>query len=170
MSTKHVKGSKTKYQAGTIVTTETKKGKQRRAEVQADGRWKWLPSNEVKEAKTEKVKVSPTPFDNKTVGKKPRVKRVVSLEQSSKAIEKQAIALSEAKPIIQQETRKERIPKNPPPLQRQNARLKLDIPKPKENNAFSRENDLEESKPLKRSYKRRKREKDSPKKGWLSWL
>ena len=155
---RHVKGSKTKYQAGTIVTTETVRGKQRRAEVQADGRWKWLSSNEVKEAKTEKVKVSPTPFDNKTVGKKP-----IKL----KAREKQARALSEAKPIIQQETRKERIPKNPPPLQRQNARLKLDIPKPKENNAFSRENDLEESKPQR---KRRKREKDSPKKGWLSWL
>ena len=37
---KHIRGSKVKYAQGTIVTTE----KGRRAQVQADGRWRWLPS------------------------------------------------------------------------------------------------------------------------------
>ena len=45
---KHVKGSKTKYEAGTIVTTESG----RCAKVQADGRWTWLASQK-KEKKTE---------------------------------------------------------------------------------------------------------------------
>ena len=45
---KHVRRSRVKYAPGTIVTTETG----RRAQVQADGRWRWLPKlvSDLKEA------------------------------------------------------------------------------------------------------------------------
>jgi len=64
---KHIRGSKVKYDQGTIVTTE----KGRRAQVQADGRWRWLPSNKselgVNSAPSLKVKSQQEPTKRRKV-------------------------------------------------------------------------------------------------------
>jgi len=83
--TKHIRGSKVKYDQGTIVTTE----KGRRAQVQADGRWRWLPSHtnksNIDEPKPKKRKITanitkpannepkPTPAPNVKVRKRQTV-------------------------------------------------------------------------------------------------
>ena len=114
-SAKHVKGSKTKYEAGTIVTTETG----RRAKVQADGRWKWLAS-EKKEKKAEPAV------------KKPVVKPAI---QEPKPKVRRKVAPS--KQEDSDEVEKEPLPLNKPVLKTQNAKLKIH----KEIDAFSAQDD-----------------------------
>ena len=136
----HVKGSKTKYQAGTIVTTATG----RRAEVQADGRWKWLAK-----PKPQPSAVAPASIHTSQAPKrpsKPRPKRSEYIELSGEKKERKV-------PL------KEPLPKKTPVLKRQNAKLKLDTPPPPQEN--------DDSPTFKKKKRRRKAE---PKTGWLSWL
>ena len=101
---KHVKGSKTKYEAGTIVTTETG----RRAKVQADGRWKWLAS-EKKEKKAEPAVNKPVvkPAISSAKEPKPKVRRKVAplpepnKQEDSDELEKEPLApLPSKKPVL----------------------------------------------------------------------
>jgi len=135
----HVKGSKTKYQAGTIVTTATG----RRAEVQADGRWKWLAKQPSAVAPA-----SQAPKRSAARPSKPRPKRSEYIELSGEKKERKV-------PLRERE--KQPLPKKIPVLKRQNAKLKLDLP-PQEN---------DDSPTFKKKKRRRKAE---PKTGWLSWL
>ena len=135
----HVKGSKTKYQAGTIVTTATG----RRAEVQADGRWKWLAKQP-----------SAVPPASKPT------KRSAGIAQQ--APKRSACEKKERKVPV-----KEPLPKKTPVLKRQNAKLKLDTPPPPEEiDAFTSAS-RDGSPTFKKKKRRRKAE---PKTGWFSWL
>ena len=120
---KHVKGSKTKYEAGTIVTTETG----RRAKVQADGRWKWLAS-EKKEKKAEPAVKKPVvkPAISSAKEPKPKVRRKVAEPNKQEGSDK---------------LEKEPLPLNKPVLKRQNAKLKIH----KEIDAFSAQDDSGDS-------------------------
>ena len=137
----HVKGSKTKYQAGTIVTTATG----RRAEVQADGRWKWLAKQPSAVAPA-----SQAPKRSAARPSKPRPKRSEYIELSGEKKERKV-------PL------KEPLPKKTPVLKRQNAKLKLDTPPPPQEN--------DDSPTFKKKKRRRKAEaREAPKTGWFSWL
>ena len=78
----HVKGSKTKYQAGTIVTTATG----RRAEVQADGRWKWLAKPKPQPSAV--APASQAPKRSAARPSKPRPKRSEYIELSGEKKER----------------------------------------------------------------------------------
>ena len=151
-SAKHVKGSKTKYEAGTIVTTETG----RRAKVQADGRWKWLAS-EKKEKKAEPVVKKPVvkPAISSAKEPKPKVRRKVAepnKQEDSDKLDCEA---------------KEPLPLNKPVLKRQNAKLKIH----KEIDAFSAQDDSgEEPAPAQKRRKISKPRQQKSKTSWLSWL
>ena len=150
---KHVKGSKTKYEAGTIVTTETG----RRPKVQADGRWKWLAS-EKKEKKAEPVV------------KKPVVKPAISSAKEPKPKVRRKVA----EPNKQEDSdklEKEPLPLNKPVLKRQNAKLKIH----KEIDAFSAQDDSGDSSfaqpaPAQKRRKISKPRQQKSKTSWLSWL
>ena len=150
---KHVKGSKTKYEAGTIVTTETG----RRAKVQADGRWKWLAS-EKKEKKAEPAV------------KKPVVKPAISSAKEPKPKVRRKVA----EPNKQEDSdklEKEPLPLNKPVLKRQNAKLKIH----KEIDAFSAQDDSGDSSfaqpaPAQKRRKFAKPRQQKSKTSWLSWL
>ena len=132
-SAKHIKGSKTKYEAGTIVTTETG----RRAKVQADGRWKWLAS-EKKEKKAEPAV------------KKPVVKPAISSAKEPKPKVRRKVA----EPNKQEDSdklEKEPLPLNKPVLKRQNAKLKIH----KEIDAFSAQDDSDDEPSLALQKKRK---------------
>lgn len=151
-SAKHVKGSKTKYEAGTIVTTETG----RRAKVQADGRWKWLAS-EKKEKKAEPVVRKPI-VKPAMQEPKPKVRRKVapSKQEDSDEVDCEA---------------KEPLPLNKPVLKRQNAKLKIH----KEIDAFSAQDDSGDSSfaqpaPAQKRRKISKPRQQKSKTSWLSWL
>ena len=154
-SAKHVKGSKTKYEAGTIVTTETG----RRAKVQADGRWKWLAS-EKKEKKAEPAVKKPVvkPAISSAKEPKPKVRRKVapSKQEDSDEVDCEA---------------KEPLPLNKPVLKRQNAKLKIH----KEIDAFSAQDDSGDSSfaqpaPAQKRRKISKPRQQKSKTSWLSWL
>ena len=151
----HVKGSKTKYEAGTIVTTETG----RRAKVQADGRWKWLAS-EKKEKKAEPAVKKPVvkPAISSAKEPKPKVRRKVapSKQEDSDEVDCEA---------------KEPLPLNKPVLKRQNAKLKIH----KEIDAFSAQDDSGDSSfaqpaPAQKRRKISKPRQQKSKTSWLSWL
>ena len=152
-SAKHVKGSKTKYEAGTIVTTETG----RRVKVQADGRWKWLAS-EKKEKKAEPAV------------KKPVVKPAISSAKEPKPKVRRKVA----EPNKQEDSdklEKEPLPLNKPVLKRQNAKLKIH----KEIDAFSAQDDSGDSSfaqpaPAQKRRKISKPRQQKSKTSWLSWL
>ena len=151
-SARHVKGSKTKYEAGTIVTTETG----RRAKVQADGRWKWLAS-EKKEKKAEPAVKKPVvkPAISSAKEPKPKVRRKVAepnKQEDSDKLDCEA---------------KEPLPLNKPVLKRQNAKLKIH----KEIDAFSAQDDSgEEPAPAQKRRKIAKPRQQKSKTSWLSWL
>ena len=142
----HVKGSKTKYQAGTIVTTATG----RRAEVQADERWKWLAK-----PKLQHSAVAPASSQAPKRPSKRRPKRSEYTELSGEKKERK---------VPLRETEKQPLPKKTPVLKRQNAKLKLNLP-PEEIDAFTRKTE-DDSPP----FKKKKRKKAEASKGWLSWL
>ena len=152
-SAKHVKGSKTKYEAGTIVTTETG----RRAKVQADGRWKWLASG-----KNEK-KAEPAV-------KKPVVKPAISSAKEPKPKVRRKVA-EPNKQENSDKLEKEPLPLNKPVLKRQNAKLKIH----KEIDAFSAQDDSGDSSfaqpaPAQKRRKISKPRQQKSKTSWLSWL
>ena len=135
----HVKGSKTKYQAGTIVTTATG----RRAEVQADGRWKWL----AKQPSAVPPASKPT---KRSAGIAQQAPKRSACEKKERKVPRTA------EPV-------EPLPKKTPVLKRQNAKLKLDTPPPPQEN--------DDSPTFKKKKRRRKAEaREAPKTGWFSWL
>jgi len=144
----HVKGSKTKYQAGTIVTTATG----RRAEVQADGRWKWLAKQPSAVAPASQAPKRPS---------KPRPKRSEYIELSGEKKERK---------VPLRETEKQPLPKKTPVLKRQNAKLKLATPPPPEESDAFTSASRDDSPSFKKKKRRRKAEASTPKTGWLSWL
>src|SRR5690606_35379184 len=81
---KHVKGSKAKYQAGTIVVTESG----RRAQVQADGRWKWLAK---------------VPNTSNTVAASPSVRPSDEHKQKKQKKERVIQELPKKKPVLRRQ-------------------------------------------------------------------
>lgn len=134
---KHVKGSKTKYQAGTIVVTE----RGRRAQVQADGRWKWL-------AKTSNTVASVRPSDEPKPKKQKKERVIQELPKKKPVLKRQNATINPA-PVATPKTKK----------------AKEAV---REINAFS--NTDEASVKTSNRPKKKRKTTDAAGKGWLSWL
>ena len=67
---RHVRKSKVKYAPGTVVLTE----RGRRAQVQADGRWRWLPKL-ISDSKQNSNSISSSSSDSRSHSQEPLQKR-----------------------------------------------------------------------------------------------
>ena len=114
---KHVRRSKVKYQPGTIVTI----GTGRRAQVQADGRWMWLPKlvSDLKEASKaaladlagDSCENNPPPKKRKTYKEVKEVKRPADADKPDKPKRKRKSSSPPAIDAFSAEAAKEDKPK-----------------------------------------------------------